>query len=404
MAKIAIAGTGYVGLSLATLLSSEIDNDVMAVDINKERVDKINRREPPIKDEGIENYFKNEILNLTATTDWKEGYGEAEYVIIAVPTNYDPQINSFDTSCVESVIEQVLSVNPNAVIVIKSTVPIGFTDEMSEKYGAKFLFSPEFLREGHALNDNLFPSRIIVGIPVKSKHFLGVEAGEFLDLLSSASNLGPANFNPNALIMGAKEAECVKLFSNTYLAMRVAYFNELDTFAQEKGLDTKSIITGVCMDPRIGDGYNNPSFGYGGYCFPKDTKQLRWDYGQIPQALISAVVDSNYERKRVIAKKIMESLAGKENPTIGIFRLTMKSGSDNFRESAIQDVLFRLRGYVPIIIYEPTLNQNEFMECKVVNDFNEFAEKSSIIVANRYEDILKDVEEKVFTRDIFKRD
>ena len=388
--KIAVAGTGYVGLSLATLLSQ--NNEVYALDIIPEKVEKINKRISPIQDEYIERFFKEKSLNLKATLDYKEAFKEANYVIISTPTNYDEEQNFFDTSSVEDIIQKVKSMNDkNITMVVKSTIPVGFINKMKEKYQIEnIFFSPEFLREGKALYDNLYPSRIIIG--EKS------ERGKiFANLLVEAAE----KKNIDVLFMNNTEAEAVKLFANTYLALRVAYFNELDTYAEKKGLNASEIIQGVCLDPRIGTHYNNPSFGYGGYCLPKDTKQLLANYKDVPQNLIEAIVKSNATRKQFIADDVL-----KLNPnTIGIYRLTMKSGSDNFRSSAIQDIIHILKEHKKeIIIYEPTLNVEKFDECKIVNDLNEFKDKADIIMANRMSEELKNVEEKVYTRDIFNKD
>lgn len=387
--KIAVAGTGYVGLSLATLLSQ--NNEVYALDVIQEKVDKINKRISPIQDKEIEEFFRTKDLNLKATLDYKEAFKGAKFIIISTPTNYDDEKNYFDTSSVEDIIQKVISMKINTTMVVKSTIPVGFIKSMKEKYNIdNIMFSPEFLREGRALYDNLYPSRIIIG--EKSER-----AKEFAELLKNASLRQdvPVKF------MESTEAEAVKLFANTYLALRVAYFNELDTYAEIKGLNTKDIIEGVCLDPRIGTHYNNPSFGYGGYCLPKDTKQLLANYDNVPQNLIRAIVRSNRTRKKHITEMIM-----RRNPEIvGIYRLTMKSGSDNFRASAIQEIIERLKlEGVDVIIYEPTLKLDEFNNCKVINDFNKFSEVSDIILANRFEDILSNVKEKVYTRDLYFRD
>ena len=388
--KIAVAGTGYVGLSLATLLSQ--NNEVIALDVIPEKVEKINNRISPIKDEYIEKYFKEKTLNLKATLDYKEAFKNAEFVIISTPTNYDEEKNFFDTSSVEDIIKKVISMNDNNItMVVKSTIPVGFIESVKQKYNINnIFFSPEFLREGKALYDNLYPSRIIVGEKnEKAKEFasLLIESAEKKDI--------------ERLFMKSTEAEAVKLFSNTYLALRVAYFNELDTYALTKGLSSRDIIKGVCLDPRIGDQYNNPSFGYGGYCLPKDTKQLLANYKDVPQNLIEAIVNSNKTRKDFITEEIIKT----KPQVVGIYRLTMKTGSDNFRASAIQDIIKNLRANnIKVIIYEPTLNQKEFDGFEIVNDIKEFKRNSSIILANRQENILEDVKEKVYTRDLFSRD
>lgn len=388
--KIAVAGTGYVGLSLATLLSQ--NNEVWALDIIPEKVEKINKRISPIQDEYIEKFFKEKSLNLKATLDYKEAFKDAKYVIISTPTNYDEEKNFFDTSSVEDIIEKVKSINDkNITMVVKSTIPVGYIEKVKEKYQIdNIFFSPEFLREGKALYDNLYPSRIIVG--EKSQR-----AKTFANLLVESAE----KENIDVLYMNNTEAEAVKLFANTYLALRVAYFNELDTYAEKKGLDASEIIQGVCLDPRIGTHYNNPSFGYGGYCLPKDTKQLLANYKDVPQNLIEAIVKSNATRKQFIADDVL-----KTNPeVIGIYRLTMKSGSDNFRSSAIQDIINILKEHKKeILIYEPTLNEEEFNGCKVTNDLDSFKENSDIIMANRVAEELKDVKKKVYTRDIFNKD
>ena len=388
--KIAVAGTGYVGLSLATLLSQ--NNEVVALDIISEKVEMINNRISPIKDEYIEKYFKEKELNLKATLDYKEALKNAEYVIISTPTNYDEEKNYFDTSSVEDIIRKVIEVgNQKTTMVVKSTIPVGFIKSVKEKYNIdNIFFSPEFLREGKALYDNLYPSRIIVG--EKSKR-----AEIFAKLLLDSAE----KKDINVLYMDSTEAEAVKLFANTYLALRVAYFNELDTYAEIKGLNAKDIIDGVCLDPRIGNHYNNPSFGYGGYCLPKDTKQLLANYKDVPQNLIQAIVTANTTRKEFITEEVLRQ----KPKVVGIYRLTMKSGSDNFRSSAIQDIIKNLRANnIKVIIYEPTLNKEEFDGFEVVNDINKFKTISSIILANRQEELLKDVQEKVYTRDLYTRD